>query len=334
MISDISFIVIARNEAFGVARCLDALAAMPLENCEVICVDSASEDATPQVMLGFYDRIANLSVIRCEGFVNAAVARNVGLSHVTKGLIFFVDGDVALSETFLYAALECIRSGQADAVTGQLHEIQYTPNYGAILRELTRRAHIQQKKTCLMTGGIFLARRTVIAPLGPWDTRLWRLQDFEYTLRMTRKGRLIQLPQCMGTHHTQEYHDRSWDHFLMGYPQLYGHLIRQNLDRPDATWALLRGNRGLASFLLLLGTLGGMGLAAGFGVLPCWSPWAGLFGLITLEAAFSLGVKREKLWNWIRHSYLEPPGVIWGVCRRLRRVRPVSETHSQVILRT
>jgi glycosyltransferase involved in cell wall biosynthesis len=46
MIRHLSFIVIARNEAFAIDKCLASIAAMPMTECEVICVDSASTDDT------------------------------------------------------------------------------------------------------------------------------------------------------------------------------------------------------------------------------------------------------------------------------------------------
>lgn len=315
VISNISFIVIAKNEEFGVDRCLGRLGALTLQDCQVICVDSGSTDGTLDVMRSYQGSLPDLTIIKCTGFVNASVARNAGLPHADRDFVFFVDGDVELSADFIAAALERLNDDRADAVTGRLDEIQYTPDYKTTLRELVRRRHITREAPAVMTGGIFITRRALVRALAPWDTRMWRLQDFEYTLRMTRLGRLVQLPMSMGIHHTQEYHDRSWEHFLRGYPRLYGHLIYQNLDRPAVVWALFRGNRGLLSFTLILLTLIVLAACGLAGLMPLW--WAGAAGalLVALDALYSLGRKGDLLRNWIRHGYLEPPGVFCGIFR-------------------
>ncbi|MFP4573785.1 MAG: glycosyltransferase family 2 protein, partial [Desulfobacterales bacterium] len=64
MIENISFIVIARNEEFGVNKCLESIATMNPVNCEVICVDSDSSDNTLEVMKSYTGKIDNLRVIQ------------------------------------------------------------------------------------------------------------------------------------------------------------------------------------------------------------------------------------------------------------------------------
>ena len=146
MIANVSFIVIARNEAFAVEKCLESIAVMPLKDCEVICVDSDSTDETLEVMKRHVGKIDNLRIIQCSGYLNAAVARNAGIEYATKDYIFFVDGDVELYPEFICEALDRIDSGKADAVTGKLIEIQYSPDYTNEIKRLVRRAHMTEEK--------------------------------------------------------------------------------------------------------------------------------------------------------------------------------------------
>ena len=62
-----------------------------------------------------------------------------------ESIIFFVDGDVELYPEFLSDALAKIQSGEADAVTGKLREIQYTPDYQKELRQSVRRKAIVEE---------------------------------------------------------------------------------------------------------------------------------------------------------------------------------------------
>jgi glycosyltransferase involved in cell wall biosynthesis len=320
MIENVSFVVIARNEAFAVDNCLASIAAMPLENCEVVCVDSDSADGTLDVMKGYAGKIENLTVVQCSGHVNAAVARNVGMRYCTgREYVFFVDGDVELYPEFITEALDRIQSGKADAVTGKLLEIQYSPGYATEIRQLVRRKHMTREERCLMTGGIFLARRRVVESVGDWDDEFVRLQDFDYTLRISRFGLLLQLPLFIGVHHSLEYHDRSWDHFKKGYLLLYGRLLRKNLDKPEFLLFLLRANRGLVTFLMLglilLVTL----TAASLSLLPLSAVACVAVICAILDYVYSSLVKHQKFSQWILHNCLGPPMILCGLCLRPRR---------------
>ncbi len=311
-IKNISFIIIARNEEFAVKKCVQSIAAMSLEDCEVICVDSDSTDNTLSVMKAFTNKIAILTLLKCSGYVNAAVARNAGLQYATKDYIYFVDGDVELFPEFIIKALDRIKSGRADAVTGKLQEIQYTPDYQKQIRTVTRR-NFQEEKPAQATGGIFLTRKDIIDKHGTFDTNFVRLQDFDYTLRISRHGTLLQLPEFIGIHHTQEFHNRSWEIFRKGYSRLYGALFRRHWNHPRGIWFLLRGNRGLATFLLINATL--LITLAGT-VLDILSWWAfpGLLAMCLIaDLIYSVGIKRIRVSQWVLHNYLEPTQIIAGM---------------------
>lgn len=327
MIENISFVVIARNEAFAVNKCLGSIASMALRNCEVICVDSDSMDGTVATMKRYVDKIENLSIIQLSGFMNAAVARNAGMQFVTKEYIFFVDGDVELYPEFITAAVDRIQSGKADAVTGKLLEIQYTSDYKNVIRRIERRGHIKSEKTCLMTGGIVIVSRVVAEMVGEWDSIFWRMQDLDYTLRISRVGTLLQLPLFIGIHHTQEFHDRSWANLRKGHPLLYGRLLRKNFDMPTFTITLLRINRGLATFLLsgivLLTTL----VAARLAYLTSATVGLALILFLSLDCLYSTCIKQSPINQWFLHNYIEPPlillGLIWSSKKR--------EAHTDII---
>jgi glycosyltransferase involved in cell wall biosynthesis len=313
MIENISFIVIALNEEFAVDKCLNSILSMHLKNCEVIAVDSNSTDNTLEVMKSYGGRIENIRIIQISGYINAAVARNAGLKYATKEKIFFVDGDVELFPEFIDTAMVRIDTGRADAVTGKLLEIQYTADYQKEIRKVARRKHMLQEETCLLTGGIFITTRKIVERVGTWNDNYIRFQDMNYTLRISRIGSILQLPEFIGIHHSQEFHDRSWEHFTKGYTMLYGMLLRENIDRPLFFISLLRANRGLATFILISSLLVLSSFAAA--ILPSFT-----FHTLALIAAscvlidcvYSTIVKHFNIKQWLLHNYLTPIIMIFG----------------------
>ncbi len=324
-IDNVSFCVIARNESFAIERCLKAIAEMPLSNCEVICVDSDSTDNTLDVMKSYNGKIQNFRIIQCSGYVNAAVARNTALRYATKLYVFYVDGDVELCPDFVFEALDRIKSGKADAVTGKLLEIQYSPDYKKEIRRLVRRKFMTKEKKCLMTGGIFLVRMEILAKVGEWDDSLVRNQDLDYTLKISRCGTFIQLPQFLGIHHTQGFHDRSWEHFRKGFPVFYGKLLRKNFDRPKAVIRLLRGERGFATFLLLCFVIVCSLICTIFSCFSLNFTVLVVFLCFLMDFFYSTVVKRQKLNQWLLHNYLIPPIVLFGFFTKSKYRKELTE---------
>lgn len=312
MIEDISFVVVARNEEFAVNRCLRSILSMPLTNCEVIAVDSNSSDGTLDVM-GQYARKSDMvSVFRCTGYVNSAVARNVGLDRASKKYICFCDGDTEWETDFLIRALNMMEAGDVDAVTGTLKEQIYSPTYDKIL-EVKLRTTFSRTRTLYWSGGNFIVRRAVANKVGRWDERLVRNQDVEYTLRISRLGKFMGIPDCMGTHHTLEYNDRIWKGLCRGWNRYDGFTLRNNLDRPMALSALvLRKNPGFLPGYLFYVLCA---VAIGCCIFTSWP-----HGYVaSLPFAFAgadlwLGMIRSKgiLKRLLMH-YFYPFFVLWGV---------------------
>jgi len=330
MIENLSFIIIALNEEFAVDKCLSSILSMPLKNCEVIAVDSNSSDKTLFVMKSYIGKIENLSIIKISGLVNAASARNAGMKYTTKPFIYFVDGDVELYPEFIERALDKLQTGVSDAVTGKLLEIQYCNDYKNEIRQIIRRAHITEESNCLLTGGIFITTKQIVEKVGAWDVSYARNEDMHYTLRLSRVGKISQLPEFIGIHHSQEYHDRNWEHFIKGYPMLYGRLLRENLDRPLFFIRLLRSNRGLATFILISCLLVLSSLVAV--VLPTF-PFQAIalifVSCILIDCAYSIILKHFNIQQWLLHNYLTPIKMIFGFFKKTKRIE--EQTRIEII---
>ncbi len=313
MIENVSFIIIARNESFVLTKCLNSIKAMKFKDCEVICVDSDSTDDTLQIMKRYIDKIDNLRIIRCSGLVNAAIARNAGLKNAHKKYVYFVDGDIELNPEFITSAIKKIASGTADAVTGKLNEVIYNADNNREIKRWVRRKFITEEKRCVMTGGIFLAHKKLIDRIGEWDITFIRGQDLEYTLRISRNGTLIQIPEFIGTHHTHQFHDRSWEHYKKGYPLLYGKLIYKSLSSPQLTFSVLRRNRGLATFLIFILLIAGGFTMANTGLIQMITMSYLLIACLAIDMAYSTVIKKWRISQWLLHNYLTPPLILLGI---------------------
>lgn len=295
-IENVSFIIIARNEEYGIKKCLSSLAAMSLGGCEIICVDSGSTDKTVSVMCGFRSRLENLRIITVKGYSNAAIARNAGLRWATRDYVYFIDGDVEINPSFLFLGLQRLKNGNG-AVTGKLRELQYSADFGSVLKEIPDRFHVKEEGLIFASGGCFLATRAAVEKTGLFDERLEKSQDYDFTLRLSRHSEMLSLPVSIGTHHTVGYDEKS--RLLVNIRKLhalfFGTVIRRNIGHlKGMLWLFTTRERGIA--------LGGLIIAAGI-VATAFLGSTGLLAFITLIGAdLFLGVLKNS--NLIYRSYL------------------------------
>lgn len=272
----VSIIVIARNEEFGIEKCLRALAVPELAGCQVICVDSGSQDGTLRVMRSLSTLCPDLTLVTVQGYSNAAVARNAGLHYARHDFILFLDGDVELDPAFLYQGLRRLSQG-AGAVTGRLRELQYSRDFRQVLKEIPDRFHIVEEGAVYASGGCFLASRAAVERTGLFDERLEKSQDYDYTLRLSRRFPMMAIPVSMGTHHTVGYHDpaRFGTQLRKLHALFFGAVLRRNCGNlRGILWLLSRRERGIALGGLLVATgvaacalFGAAGAAVGAGLL-------------------------------------------------------------------
>jgi glycosyltransferase involved in cell wall biosynthesis len=257
-VKDISFVIIAKNEEFGIEKCLRSITSMDLSDCQVICVDSLSTDGTREAMERYAARYPELVEIHdCLGLLstNAAVARNVGRTYVRKSIVLFVDGDVEVNPEFIQKGAEVIRAGRAALVTGPLHEWRYSAGFAEVTRVCGARREILREQAIFSTGGIFMLSTDVVRTVGLWDETLTTYEDHDYTLRVTRRAKGLALTVPIGIHHTLEsnYTTRMIQQLRRLYPMDCGRVIRRFLlVHPVGTYWLLRySTPGLCGLLVL-----------------------------------------------------------------------------------
>jgi len=160
IISSISFIVIALNEEHSIQKCLLSISSMNMIDCEIICVDSGSTDKTLSIMRKFGSKVENFRIFTIEGYANAAIARNIGIKHAKKEILYFVDGDIELKKDFILEACDKFRIGY-DAVTGSLLEYQYTSDYSRVIKKTVRDNTTKKERLGYISGGCFLIKKAL-----------------------------------------------------------------------------------------------------------------------------------------------------------------------------
>ena len=205
-------------------------------------------------MLSFRNQIDNLRIYQIEGTVNAAIARNVGITLSHCKYICFVDGDVELCSGFVRSALiEMTNSDEIGCVHGQLEDVQYSSDYKNIVRIIKDYRNIMERGLqAKLSGGIFLAKRSVVQELKGFDDRFGIKEDYDFSLRLMSRSKILSLPKRMGIHHTIAYRsvERTKRMLFGSYNFYLGMLLRKHIIYPRRIWFIVKTEYGL--FLGLL----------------------------------------------------------------------------------
>ncbi len=108
----VSVVISIYNGEQYLPECLESILAQTLEeNIEIICVDDASTDATPQILDRYGDRI---TVLRNQRNLRAGESRNRGLAAACGEYVIFLDADDVFEPDMLGKAYGKVQRCNAD----------------------------------------------------------------------------------------------------------------------------------------------------------------------------------------------------------------------------
>ena len=188
----ISFIVPAYNEELELSSTLAAIhaAASPImQPYEIIVVDDASTDATPEIAARAGARVA--SIHRRQ----IAAARNVGARAAYGKYLFFIDADTRITRTHIVEAIAALEAGYAGgsarvAMDGSI------PIWGRILLHVFCSLYFALN---LGAGAFLFTTRKNFECIGGFDEELFIGEEIYFSIAVRRLGRFRILPEPVVT---------------------------------------------------------------------------------------------------------------------------------------
>lgn len=106
--SRVTVLVAAYNAQKYLGECLDSLLEQTLKDIQIVCIDDASTDNTPDILADYAARDSRIRVLRCGVNSGQAVARNMGIQVADGDCITMLDADDRLSADALQKAVEVL----------------------------------------------------------------------------------------------------------------------------------------------------------------------------------------------------------------------------------
>jgi len=194
----VSVIIPTHNRVGVLYYALNSVLNQTLQDFEVIVVDDASTDSTPDYIAEIKD--ARVHYIRLPTNRFAAAARNAGMEKARGEYIAFLDSDdqwwpaklekqVALMDS-LSEEWGCSYGGAVVNKTGGLtrHRVFRPTKSGDLLNDYL------MSKLVIFTP-TFMFRRSCLEHVAPMDEALIRSQDVDFYIRMLEKYKMAALPE-------------------------------------------------------------------------------------------------------------------------------------------
>ncbi len=288
----LSFVLVARNEAKHIARCIESAlaAAREIETSEIILVDSLSQDETLAIAQRYPIKIYQLLP---EPRISSWAARYLGMSQSHGELIQFLDGDMILQRDWIaQAAPYLLEDENVVAVLGRLDEI-YLSREGNARRVhdvLRLPEHVQENPRWI--GGAMLCHRERLQRIGAFNPFLYGEGEAEMCFRAElHQLKILALPVAMVEHYSAPRD--AWAELRRKYRNKmylgFGQALRYHYKKPQVYKLLLRRRNHLLALVFLGSAL--LAVAAAF---LFSSFWPLLLWLVLLVGYFTGLVLRYK----------------------------------------
>lgn len=184
----VSVIIPTYNRANFLEEMLASVAAQTYRPIEVLVVDDGSTDKTPQIMETAIENFRDAGV-DCHYTVqtksNGSCARNRGFQLSSGEYVIFMDSDDYAHPEMISRMVEALERDNADYCVCDSGRFRYSPGDSTEAKRLSSRQHsarVHLRLISLQTW--FLAKRSVVDAIGPWDEEITYRDDVEYTFRV------------------------------------------------------------------------------------------------------------------------------------------------------
>ena len=161
---DVSVITVVKNGERHLAAAIRSILAQTFPPMEILVVDGQSTDRTGEIARSF----PQVRCIRQPG-TGLAAARNLGIALARGRFIAFLDHDDLWSPVKLETQVRYMRQNLGLAYTTTLMRLFVDPEAGDGNHAGHRTLDLEPREGC--TPGTLLARRTLFAELGGFDTQ-------------------------------------------------------------------------------------------------------------------------------------------------------------------
>jgi glycosyltransferase involved in cell wall biosynthesis len=198
-----SVIVATYNADATLPDCLDSLLQLdyPADRLELLCVDNASTDTTPALLVRYRERICALR----EHVRGPAAARNCGLRSATGDVVAFTDADCVVDRGWLRHLVGPLSDERVGVAGGRIlsrRPCNVIEAFGEQIHDHDRAMNCFSVPYAITMN--WASRRDVLERIGGFDATLLRSSDVDCAYRLVDAGfRLVYTPTAIIYHRNE-----------------------------------------------------------------------------------------------------------------------------------
>lgn len=256
----VSIIITVYNGAEYLQECLDSVLAQTLKDMEIICVDDASTDDTPQILKAYENK---MTVVTNAKNCMAGESRNKGFQKAAGEYVIFLDADDIFEPDMMQKAYDKAKSCEADICIFKedlfSDNIEKRTNYAyveSLMKKLGERAFFSPQELSdilfsLWNGWAWdkLFRRKYILETGLKFQKLKSSNDGFFVHAALASATRISLLNEVLVHHrvgngnsVSNTRDDAWESCLLYLKELRQYLIKKELflcyEKSYLNWSL------------------------------------------------------------------------------------------------
>ena len=199
----ISFVIIGRNEAKNLERCIDSIHETISFNClneyEIIYVDSKSTDKSIEIA----GKFKGIKILKITGYCNAAIGRNIGAFEAKGDILYFIDADMKICKEFVAEVLDAEKKLRFDIVSGIIRDVE---DNEIKAQRYNENRNFSSKSSKVLDGGIFLIKKYIWDSVNGMNTKFINGEDGDLGLRLAKKGvHFTRINKTITLHYTINY---------------------------------------------------------------------------------------------------------------------------------
>ncbi len=191
----ISMVLPVYNGSRHLAASIESCLRQTYPNWELVIVDDASTDGTPDIIDAYCRQDGRVRSVRNPVNVKLPVSLNRGFDRARGSLFSWTsDDNEYLPEALAEMARGLVRRPRIDMVYA---DMMLMGENGQDLRRSRRPRPARLGFRGNVVGGCFLYRREIAEKIGPYPADLFLVEDYYYWLRLADLGRLFHIPRIL-----------------------------------------------------------------------------------------------------------------------------------------
>ena len=179
----VSVIVPCYNEEETISRCIESLLTQTYKPLEIVVVDDASNDKTPEII-----REYPVKLFRLNKNQGAAFARNFGFKHAKGDIIVFCEADALYLPEYIKKLVEPLLKGADASISCPRRVLNKKSLISEYIEKRFYTACELTKASKRPIMGAWAFRREVLEDVGLFDESLRVGEDRDLVERLKRKG--------------------------------------------------------------------------------------------------------------------------------------------------